>query len=72
MFIWHLERCSDNYHTSGGVVVIAKDQEEAMDLAEQAGCFFEEKEHTPYRVEKLADTDIAASVYIFPNAGCCG
>ena len=70
IYIWYLEKCSDNYHTDGGVVVVANNLTEAMDLAETRGCYFSEADSEP-KVFKLSDDSVDTYINIFPNAGCC-
>lgn len=71
IFIWeNVDKCSDNYHEDGGVVVVAEDETAARALAnERAGCAIRPDE--PVSAEFLLDGVTDTAVYIFPDAGCC-
>lgn len=64
-----VEKCSDNYHEGGGVVVIADDEDRARDVANSIhGCHIQPDE------KPVASYDVATDeekVFIFPDAGCC-
>lgn len=76
-----VEKLTSNYHERGGLVVIAKDLEAAINLAQRwlEPTFW--RDETPHI--KLSEEEIAAVisfelakpqspwVYVFPNAGCC-
>ena len=70
IFIWKkVDQCSNNYHSTGGVVVIAEDQQKARELAnQQTGCSIRDDEIPDYCCEIVTQQ---ARVFIFPNAGCC-
>jgi hypothetical protein len=72
VFVWaDVDRCSDNYHANGGVVVFADSEERARELANATrGCAIKESE-TPDDVRGIAGEDQPEAVFIFPNAGCC-
>ncbi len=72
VFIWHnINKCSNNYHSDGGVVVFARTERLARKLANAVqGCDIQDNEH-PIDVRRVDDVDIKEHVYIFPNAGCC-
>lgn len=70
VFIWsHLSQVSDNYHSGGGVVVIAESLEEAISMANsEPGCCIGHQDKPSCVVECLEGEK---QVFIFPNAGCC-
>lgn len=70
VFVWHaIEKCSDRYHTQGGVVVFAESEARAREIANAvSGCAIEERE-APDEVRDCADGD--ERVFIMPDAGCC-
>lgn len=69
VFIWNVSKCSDNYHSSGGVVVFAETEERARELANnEPGCEIEPDE-MPHHVREVIGGE--EYVDIFPDAGCC-
>ena len=70
VFVWQsVDKCSDNYHEDGGVVVFAENEARARELAnQQPGCAIRADER-PDEVRDIAEG--AARVFIMPNAGCC-
>ena len=70
VFVWQrVDRCSDNYHPSGGVVVFAESEDRARELAQaHPGCAIKADEK-PDAVRQVNGGDEA--VYIMPDAGCC-
>jgi hypothetical protein len=69
VFIWsYVSELTDNYHSSGGLVVFANDIERAMELAIAQGVEFSADE-VPDDV-RVVDGG-AEAVWIMPNAGCC-
>ena len=70
VFVWQsVDKCSDNYHRDGGVVVFAENEARARELAnQQPGCAIRADE-MPDEVRDIAEG--AARVFIMPNAGCC-
>lgn len=72
IFIWsHVRQCSQNYHSDGGVVVIAESVEAAVALANaNNGCIVDLKVDGPPDTFELVG-DAVPSAYIFPDAGCC-
>ncbi len=66
VYVWvRIEKCTDNYHEDGGVVVIAESEERARELAnKKEGCFICED-------EKPEIVGFEEKVFIMPNAGCC-
>lgn len=71
VYIWKsIAQCSGNYHSDGGVVVIAETEAIARELArsENPCCLIDAAEHPDLVV---AVGEHAPAVFIFPNAGCC-
>lgn len=70
IFIWHyISECSTNYHKEGGVVVIAKDEAMARELANsEPGCNIRNDEYPDLILECVDTQD---KVFIMPDAGCC-
>lgn len=70
VFVWHsVRKCSDRYHSEGGVVVFAEDEEAARKLANQVeGCEIEIDEK-PDEIRDVAGGEAIA--YVMPDAGCC-
>ena len=70
VFIWErVDKCSDNYHPEGGVVVFARSEYRARSLANDIpGCNISDDEK-PDHVRETSGGDEA--VFIFPDAGCC-
>lgn len=69
VFIWErIQHCSDHYHEEGGVVVFAKDEARAIELATLEGCEFKVYEKPDYAVQIESEEE---KVFIFPDAGCC-
>lgn len=70
VFVWSsVEKCSDAFHSGGGVVVFAETEERARELANlRDGCDVAPDEQ-PDDVREVSGGDEA--VYIMPNAGCC-
>lgn len=74
VFIWNsINELTDNYHSDGGLVVVAKDLERAHELARNEGVTFSEGDYdelTP-TIEYNTDDSAEERVFIFPDAGCC-
>jgi hypothetical protein len=70
IFIWtRVKKCSENYHSQGGVVVFADTEERARELANsQEGCNILPEEQ-PDDIRSVLGGD--ETVYIMPDAGCC-
>jgi hypothetical protein len=70
IFIWEeIERATDNYHSSGAVVVVAESEESARVLASDKGVKFDSKETVD--CVYVIDGEAPEYVGVFPNAGCC-
>jgi len=69
VFVWtRVEKCSDNYHSEGGVVVFANDEERARAIANAVdGCKITPDE----KPDDVRETDGDEAIYIMPDAGCC-
>jgi len=71
IFIWdNVEKCTDNYHCGGGVVVIARGEITARKLANSIDECEIKDDEKPIKILKLAE-EYKDDVFIFPNAGCC-
>jgi hypothetical protein len=78
VYIWEdLDELTTNWHSDGGLVVVADDLEMARHLMRNKGegwwplpdgCEAFNKD--PDRTIPCADTEPVA-VFVFPNAGCC-
>lgn len=63
---------SGNYHSDGGLTVIAKDLEQAKTLATAAGAKLTDEEWATAVVHQLRySRGVEPKAFIFPNAGCC-
>lgn len=68
VYIWeYVAKCTDNYHSEGGVVVFAEFEERARELAKEKGCTIAEDELPVVREVVWGEE----YVYVFPDAGCC-
>lgn len=68
IYIWSfVGSLTDNYHSGGGVVVIAETEEKARALADKHGVTFNKEVPD---IHELAG-DIPETIYLFPDAGCC-
>ena len=84
IFIWKLlDKVSENYHSGGGLIVIAKDFDRAKELIAEKNYIsimeeeIDREEGTKSLKEVLPDLtlsimdDAKEDVIIFPDAGCC-
>ena len=71
VYIWQcVDECSSNYHSSGGVVVVAASEARAREIANAVdGCSIQPDE-SPDQIIACANTEQEV-VYIMPDAGCC-
>lgn len=69
VFIWQrVDKCTDNYHSEGGVVAVAASEEAARVAANtEPGCAIREDEH-PDAVYDVGD-GVPEAVYFMPDAG---
>lgn len=70
VFVWaYVDKCSDSYHTEGGVVVFADTEERAREIANAIeGCSIRSDE-MPDEVRDVSGGN--ELVLIMPDAGCC-
>jgi superfamily II DNA or RNA helicase len=70
VFVWErIEKCTNHYHSEGGVIVFAKTEERAREIANKMdGCAIKDNEK-PDDVRDVTGGEEA--VYIMPDAGCC-
>lgn len=67
-----ISQVSGNYHSGGGLVIIAESKEKAIELiATDKDIQPDEKEWEEVETYKLADTDIKPKYFVMPDAGCC-
>lgn len=85
IFIWqNIAELTSNFHSGGGLVVIAENEAEAVKAAQEKGAKFTtydphypktgnlREEKTDYLSYDLSpDTTASPAVFIFPDAGCC-
>jgi hypothetical protein len=68
VFVWdHVSDLTENYHSGGGLIVFAEDEERAMKLAQAKGVVFDGE--TPVDVRDVDGGEEA--VYVMQDAGCC-
>ena len=66
-----IENCSSNYHSEGGLVVIAKDIEHAKELLKEDKSIDVTDEEWG-KVESFALAEnVEPKFWVMPNAGCC-
>jgi hypothetical protein len=71
VFIWtRIANLTDNYHSDGGLVVVADNLADATFLAENEGVTFAQEEINTF-IEYNTDDSAEEKVFIFPDAGCC-
>ncbi len=67
IFIWdYVGELTDNYHSDGGLVVIADNDVRARALAEEQGVKFDNEPYVSHGTDATEE-----KVYIFRDAGCC-
>ena len=72
MFIFEdVNQVSDNYHSEGGLAVVAKDKEHVYQLIEEYGDIeiTEDEWQKAWFYELVDNAD--PRVFVFPDAGCC-
>lgn len=67
----YIDQVSPNYHTEGGLMVVAKDKDQVIKLIEAEG----DIEITSDEWEKVIIYELKNNeepkVFVFPDAGCC-
>jgi hypothetical protein len=72
IFIFDVAQLTENYHSGGGLVVVAESLDAAVDLAQKdENTRLTPEEIAAVKVFKLADKKTPAQVFVFPDAGCC-
>jgi hypothetical protein len=66
-----ISELTDNYHSGGGLVVIAESLSRVLELAGRGGIGISSEELESVIVHKLSKKDTSEGVFIFPDAGCC-
>ena len=70
IFVWKsINKVSDNYHEDGGLVVFAKDEARAREIANATDGVALKPTEAPDDVREMVDGEEA--VFTFPDAGCC-
>ena len=68
LYVWpRIAQATDNYHTAGGVLVVAATETQARAMAMAQGAMIAPTEH-PTLVRSVEGPE---GVVIFPDAGCC-
>lgn len=66
-----IEKVSDRYHEDGGLVVVAKDKDSAIDMINERN----DVEVTEKEWENVVTYELSGYcdpiIYTFPDAGCC-
>lgn len=72
LFIFeHLKQVSDNYHSEGGLAVIARDREHLEELIlTDENIVIDEEEWDRVIIYDI-DMEVGPRIFVFPNAGCC-
>lgn len=71
VFVWeYINQLTDNYHSGGGLVVVADNLADATFLAENEGVTFAQEEINTF-IEYKTDDSAVEKVFIFADAGCC-
>ncbi len=74
MYIFIFEYVSDltaNYHSGGGLVVIAKDEEHVKELVATDRSIKLDKDEWAAVVKHRLSGKVAPTMYVFADAGCC-
>jgi hypothetical protein len=66
----YVKSLTDNYHSDGGLVVIAKDRDDAKALIKTDPCIKIDKAEWA-SVEEYRVIGAKPKIYVFPDAGCC-
>lgn len=68
-----LDKVSRNYHSEGGLVVVAKDRTQAEELIEAEGdiVITEDDWKDVVEYELKSRPKVEPIVFVFPDAGCC-
>lgn len=71
VFVWnYISELTINYHSDGGLVVVAESLSDAIKAAEKLGVVFGVDEREPTNTYETGSQH-EPEVFIFPNAGCC-
>ena len=66
-----LEVVSSRYHSKGGAVIVARDEQEAREFVEHSDSLeITDDEWNTVVAYNLSD-NVSGEVFIFPDAGCC-
>jgi len=72
MFVFeYISKVSDRYHPEGGLVIVAKDKEQVIELIEEYGIIeITEEEWKDVIIYELKNNE-KPRIFAFPDAGCC-
>lgn len=69
LFIFNnVEKLTNNWHSEGGLVIIAESMERAIELATKEGVKFTKEEIESCEVRDCSGEE---DIFLFPDAGCC-
>ncbi|MEI2356083.1 hypothetical protein [Mesobacillus zeae] len=67
-----VEQVSDNYHSGGGLAIVAKDREQVAELVDKEDYIrLSQADWNDVKVYALSSEDTEPRVFVFPDAGCC-
>ena len=66
-----VEKLTCNYHSSGGLVVIAEDREAVKKIISSKSSIILTKDDWKNVDVYTTSNDVEPVMYIFPDAGCC-
>lgn len=66
-----IDKCSYNYHSEGGLVIIAHDVDSAKELiSTNDSIIITDEEWNDVEIFELAEK-VSERCWVFPDAGCC-
>ena len=72
MYVWEdIQELTDNYHSDGGLVVLASSEARARELAIERGVKFGQNDVPDVYPLCACSATEEERVYLFPDAGCC-
>jgi len=70
VFVWQrVNKCTDNWHEEGGIVVFAETEDRARELANAKDWTDIKSSENPDAVRECGDGP--EQVFLMPDAGCC-
>lgn len=72
MFVFeYISKVSDRFHSGGGLMIVAKDKEQVIELIEEYGIIeITEEEWKDVIIYELKNNE-KPRIFAFPDAGCC-